>query len=486
MKARSHKSPAFIRHFSKLLIVAGFILLVLNRVIAADSPNMVLILSDDHSYPHLSCYGDKAVKTPNLDRFASEGMRFERAFVSAPQCVPSRAAIMTGRSPVAVRITRFNSPLPPDVITLPELLRQKGYYTGICRRYFHLDGTNRKNSFTYQIIEKYQMRTFSNRVDYLDYGSPPNQTVSRVNEFLDKVPPGRPFFLWISFNDPHHPWTTSNARNVCRPEDVVVPPFLPDLPGIRNDLARYYTEIMRMDDEFQSVMDILEKRGLKTNTIVVFMGDNGFAFPHGKGSLYDPGINVPLIIRWQGKVAPGSVSRELISGEDIAPTLLEAAGIEVPKYMTGKSFLNLLLGKPFEGRKYIFAERGVHGGATFNERTKSNGYDLSRCVRSQRYKLIYNCTPSQQYMPVDSGNDPGWQEMVKAFKNGKLDEKFVRAYFTSPRPIFELYDLEKDPAELVNLSGNPDYAKIELELKQALQEKMILDFDYLPLPIQDY
>ena len=229
------------------------------------------------------------------------------------------------------------------------------------------------------------------------------------------------------------------------------------------------------------MMDILDKRRLAKDTLVVFMGDNGYAFPHGKGTLYDPGLNTPLVVRWPGKISAGSRSHELISGEDITPTLLEAAGVPVPKEMTGRSFLGLLTGERFDGREFIFAERGPHGDA-FSENTKADGFDQSRCVRSKQFKLIYNCTPQQIYRPIDSSDDPYWKAMVSLHEEGKLAPQFVRVYFTAPRQVFELYDLERDPGELTNLAGNSDFAKIESELKAALVEKMILDYDYLPLP----
>jgi arylsulfatase A-like enzyme len=326
------------------------------------------------------------------------------------------------------------------------------------------------------------MVTWDQRVDYLDRNSPRSQTRARLSEFLGKVPAGKPFFLWISFNDPHHVWDRDAIPQPYDPKQIPVPRFLPDLPGVREDLARYYNEVSRLDEEFQWVLDALEQRGVARNTLVVFMGDNGMAFPHGKGSLYDPGLNVPLLIRWPGRVQPGSITGELISGEDLAPTLLEAAGLKPLKEMTGRSFLNLLLGRPFEARKYIFGQRGQHGQSTFNPDTRANGFDLARCARSKTHKLIYNCTPYQIYAPVDSANDPSWKEMVAAHQSGRLAPEFERAYFTHPRPIFELFDLEKDPAELNNLAGRPEVASVERELKEALYEKMVADYDFLPLP----
>lgn len=443
-------------------------------------PNILLILSDDHSAPFLGAYG-YPIKTPNLDRFGSQGMLFHRCFTAAPQCVPSRTAILTGRSPVSARMGRFSSPLPPDIVTLPELLRQKGYFTGICRRTFHLDGPGNPGPVSKGIFDRHHIRTFQNRVDFLDRNSPPTQTTAKIKEFLDKCPKGKPFFLWVNFNDPHHVWDSNAISEPHDPAKLKVPAQLPELPGVREDLRRYCDEISRMDGEFQSVLDILDERGLAQNTIVVFMGDNGMAFPHGKGSLYDPGLNVPLLVRWPGKIKPGASSRDLISGEDITPTLLDAAGIAPAKGMSGRSFLPALRGQSYQSRPHVFAARLYHGNSPFSDATKANQFDLSRAVRTNRYKLIYNCTPKMEYWPVDSGNDPGWQQILRAHSAGKLSPEHERAYF-GPRPVFELYDLEKDPAELHNLAGRAELASIERDLKVALQEKMILDYDYLPLP----
>jgi arylsulfatase A-like enzyme len=191
---------------------------------------------------------------------------------------------------------------------------------------------------------------------------------------------------------------------------------------------------------------------------------------------------VPFLVRWPGVVKAGSESRVLISGEDLAPTLLAAAGLPVPARMTGVSFLPLLKGESSTPRRHVFTERGPHGSAAVNVDMKNSGYDLSRAVRSDRYKFIYNCTPWIPYAPVDSAGGAGWQAMTAAAASGTLAPELVATYFTTPRPVYELYDLEADPSELRNLSGQPAVAGVERELRLALAEKMILDFDYLPLP----
>jgi arylsulfatase A-like enzyme len=453
------------------------------KAASPSKPNILFILSDDHSYPFLGCYGDGNVTTPTLDQFAAHGMKFHRFFTAAPQCVPSRASLLTGRSPVAARMTRFTATLPREEITFPEVLReQAGYFTGVCGRTYHLDGSGRSNTgqVLQDLIDKHGLRTFAPRLDYAKQGSDA-LALEQMKEFLDRKPADKPFCLWLNFSDPHHPW---NAPATDRPDPATLklPAHWPDLPGVRAQLADYCAEVNRLDRSVRSVLEVLAGRGFEPNTLVVFCGDNGAALPHGKGSLYDPGCNVPFLVRWPGIVKPGTESRALLSGEDLAPTLLAAAGVPAPARMTGVNFLPLLKGESFTPRQYLFTERGPHGSASVTVNMKNSGYDLSRGVRSDRYKFIYNCTPWIPYGPVDSAGGAGWQQMVAANTNGSLDPELAATYFTTPRPVYELYDLQADPSELRNLSGQPATAQVERELRIALAEKMILDFDYLPLP----
>lgn len=472
------------RSYRVRFVLSVLCLLATSLVRAADSPrpNILLLLSDDHSYPFLSTYGDTNVKTPVLDRLAAEGMKFHRYFTACPQCVPSRAALMTGRSPVACRMTRFSSPLPKDEVAFPELLRaDAGYYTGICGRSFHLDGAGgRAGTGIAALYEKHDLKTFEKRVDFLN-GCPDPQVATTVGEFLDKRPAGMPFFLWANFSDPHHVW---NAPAEFRPDpaSLKLPAHWPDLPGMREQLADYCAEVNRLDQTVGQVLEVLKQRGVYDNTLIVFTGDNGAALPHGKGSLYDPGSNVPLIVRWPGVVQAGGESRSLLSGEDIGPTLLTAAGLAPTARMSGVSFLPLLKGEAHSPRKYVYVERGPHGSAPVSVSMANSGYDLSRAVRSERYKFIYNCTPWIPYGPVDSAGGAAWTEMTAANAEGKLAAGLKSTYFTAPRPVYELYDLEADPSELNNLSGSSDLAQVESELRLALAEKMLLDYDYLPLP----
>ena len=436
--------------------------------------NILFILSDDHSVPYVGCYGNPDLKTPNLDSMAADGMRFDRTYTTAPQCVPSRASLMSGRSAVDIRMTRFSAPLPAEIIAFPELLRKSGYYTGLIGRTYHLDGQGRfAPEITKRVFEEHNLRTFPRRVDYID------EEKANLEEFLAKVPAGHPFFLQIGFSDPHRPFDAKDYEP--DPNSLTIPESMPDTPLVRQDLAGHYGEIQRLDDSIGKTLKLIKDRGLEDNTIVVFMGDNGAALLRSKGTLYEGGLKVPLLIRWPGHVKGGSVCDVLISGEDIAPTFLELAGISPPEKMTGISFVNVLEGKPFKGREHVFAARGSHAS---NLPINTAAFDLGRCVISKRYKLIYNALWQLPYTPVDFEEQPFWKDLGRRNAEGTLGPKFSRALFAEHRPMFEIYDLEKDPDEFDNLAGRPKTADIEKKLKELLQEWMILNQDYLPLPIE--
>jgi N-sulfoglucosamine sulfohydrolase len=444
---------------------------------AAGKPNILLILSDDHSYPHLGCYGNKDIKTPNLDQFAAQGMRFDRAYVACPQCVPSRAAIMTGRSPVAIQMTRFSAPLPRDIKTYPEALKAAGWFTGVCGRTYHLDGAPTSEE-SRAIIAKYKLASFPDRLDYV---RPSNQAKAfdELQEFLD-LAKGKPWFLQLCFNDPHRPLDKSSYSDAYDQAKLTLPAHYPDTKLVRDDFARYYGEITRADELFGKIMAELQKRGFADNTLIAFMGDNGCSQFRGKGTLYEFGIHVPLLARWPGVIKPGSTSAELISGEDLAPTFLEAAGVPVPAEMTGKSFLKNLRGDAFTGRSYVFSERGSHGSGLPGN---SANFDLGRVVVSKTHKLVYHGIPSIPYHPVDFAGDAFWKEIVQQHTDGKLSPKLDQLYFAPTRPLFELFDLKNDPNEFNNLAGKPEASAVEKDLKAALQEWMILQRDFLPLPV---
>ncbi|MFT4202908.1 MAG: sulfatase [Chitinophagaceae bacterium] len=439
-------------------------------------PNVVLILSDDHSYPFLGSYGNKDVHTPHLDSLAGTGIAYRNAFVSSPQCTPSRATLLTGRNPVDIRMTRFAATLPRNIVTFPEILRQHGYYTGIFGRNYHMDGSGTSKE-TEEIFQKHHLRTFKDRVDYLRIGGN-NSAFPQFLDFLDSQPSGKPFFCQISYNDPHYPW--DSTAYTPRADTLDYPSDMPDIPEGRQFLARHYGEIGRMDSLGGLILHELAKRKLDDNTLIIFMGDNGSALLRGKGTLYDLGLHVPLVISWKGRIKPNTTSSILVSGEDMAPTILDAAGVEIPKEITGKSIVSSWKDRTREIRDYVFAERGAHGTKLPNS---TFDFDLSRVVFDKHYKLIYNALWQISYTPVDVDNSPFWNELIAENRHHELASLFQRLFFSTPRPMFEFYDRQNDPHKLHNLIDEPAHAPDIAKLKYQLQEWMLLNQDYLPLPI---
>ncbi len=457
-------------------------------LLASEKPNILLVLSDDHSLPHVGAYGctncEELSLTPNLDRFAKEGMRFNRAYTAAPQCAPSRTSMFAGRSPIGLRATRFAQPASADTPFFTDLLRDAGYWTGLDGRHQHLDGKKKDADHISEMLVQEDMRgeTFESRFDHFVQGiGTKAEAIQDIPDIfsgiLDKVPEAQSFFLYFGFSQPHRKW--GDDHEGIDPAKLQLPPDWPDLPEVRLDYARYLAEVRDLDTGFGHLMQVLDDRGLSQNTLVIFMGDNGEALLRGKGTLYQRGINVPLLIRWPEKIEAGVVSESLISGVDLAPTILDAAGLSPAPGMTGVSFQPLLLGQPMEERIGVYAERGWHWGPI----TRTDGFDLSRSITTKNYHFIYNALPDRSYTPVDmASNNIAWEAIKKAATSGSLPEPHQHLYFRNPRPLFELYDLKRDPFQLNNLAGKGRLESTENELREKLDRWMIREGDYLPLP----
>lgn len=436
-----------------------------------------MILSDDHSYPYLGCYGNPDLKTPNIDELASNGIKYHRAFTTAPQSVPSRASLMTGRNVLDVQMSRFSAPLQREAITFPEILRDNGYYTGICGRSHHLDGSGRMAKATIDTFEKHDLQTVTRRVDFLRVAHSDEEAILQYQQFLSSIPANKPFFIQVNFHDPHRKWDAMSYEP--DPDKVTIPEDMPDTREVRKDLAAHYGEIMRLDENVGKLLVALKKYDIE-NTMIIFMGDNGSAVLRGKGTLYRAGIHIPLIIQWKTRIKKGQISHSLISGEDIAPTILEAANAKIPAEMTGKSFFKTFTVPDHVVRDHIFAVRVAHGS---DLPRNSSHFDLIRTIFSERYKLIYHVLWQLPYVPVDFAGSPMWKELKQLNDDNQLTSVFSKMFFSQSRNMFEFYDLQEDPNELNDLSKTPAYQQLIYDYKALLQEWMILYKDYCPLPI---
>jgi arylsulfatase A-like enzyme len=412
-------------------------------------PNVVFLFSDDHSVPDLGCYGNAAIRTPHLDQLAREGMRFDRAYVTSPQCSPSRASILTGRTPHAVGASRLHMNAYPETQNVPSLLKDAGYFTAALGK-VHQGHIQRDFDFTAK-----QSADF--------------------DAFFDALPEGKPFFLWMGSIDPHRDYAPGAVDPPHDPAAVEVPSFLPDTPEVRQDLALYYDEITRFDGDCGRLLEMLEERGLAENTMVVMAGDNGMPFPRAKATLYEPGINVPLLVRWPGKVSADSTSKALVSLMDLAATWLDTAGARVPDSMEAKSLVPLLTGKTESHRDHICCERNWH-----------DNWDPIRSVVTDRYKLIQNYRPELGYLPsLDLLRSPSFQSIRQLARDGALQPP-LDWYLAKTKPQTELYDLDADPGEWHNLAGEPEHAKMVKELQKVLGRWMNDTHDFLPPPAAAY
>jgi N-sulfoglucosamine sulfohydrolase len=431
------------------------VLLGCGRALAqpAARPNVVLIIADDLAWDDTGAYGNRKVRTPNIDRLAREGLRFTRAFVTTSSCSPSRASLITGRYPHNTDAEQLHWPLPAAQVTFVEQLRAAGYWAAASGKW-HL-GEAVKDRF--------------DLVD--DPGEAGFQTDPRTGKMLAKDdsgaagwlpvmrqrPKDKPFFLWFAALDPHRDYAENSIPNPHRAADVIVPPYLPDTPEVRKELALYYDEIARLDGNVGKVLGELERQGVADNTLILFISDNGRPFPRAKTTLYDSGIRTPLIARWPRGIRRGGVADGLVSSVDIAPTVLQLAGVEIPASVQGRSFAATLTNPHAKTRDAVYAEKNWH-----------DYEDRARAVRTERFKYIRNDYPDLPLTPsADAGRSPTMDALRRLRDAGKLTPAQARI-FQQPRPAEELYDVSADPHEFKNLAGDPRHARTLAELRAKL------------------
>jgi N-sulfoglucosamine sulfohydrolase len=416
----------------------------------ASQPNVLLIVSEDNG-PELGCYGDPYARTPNLDRLAADGVRFDRAFVAQAGCSQSRAAYLTGLYPhqngqigLATWNFRMYRRETPNVV---QSLKAAGYRTGIIGK-LHV---NPEEAFPFDMHE-IRSANFArkNLGDYAKYA----EAYFAADD--------RPFFLSVNYPDAHGPWlrqVDGLPDEPLGPDDVKAFAYLGiDPPAMREAIANHYNCMSRLDSLVGDLLDALERSAKADNTLVIYFGDHGADFLRGKRTSYEGGVRVPLIVRWPEGAKSGQVRQELVSTIDLMPTLLAVAQAKPVSDLPGRSLLSLLRDEPTDWRRYLFTEFHTHA-------TGTNFYP-QRTVRNDRYKLIENLLPGQ----VNPGYD---------FTNGRFEgvlpaieaaSAVVReAYHQMHRPPrFELYDLQTDPYEFRNLAGSEEHAAVFEDLKQRL------------------
>jgi uncharacterized sulfatase len=385
----------------------------------AERPNIVWIVSDDLG-PELGCYGYPDVATPNLDRLAKEGMRYTRAFSTAPVCSASRTAFQTGQYQTTVgghhHNTRDKKPLPESIPTVTGLMQKAGYFVSNGHGTKAASSRLAKSHFNWT----YDAKTFFDGHDWSQRAE------------------GQPFFAQVQIKEPHRAFVSSTRP---RP-DAPIPPYYPEHPVTRADWADYLASIEVLDQKVGQVLKRLDQEGLADNTLVLFFGDHGRPHVRGKQWLYDGGLHTPLIVRFPGKVKAGSVNEGLTSLLDMMPTTLAVAGVDVPT-LPGAN----LLDPTWTGHPKLFGARDRCGDAP----------DRIRSVRTAQFKYIRNFHPEIPYMQ-HSGYKKLSYPVVTLMNVMKEQGRWNTPFMAETRPEEELYDLSVDPYELNNLAANPEYA----------------------------
>ena len=421
-------------------------------------PNILILMSDNHSWNHLGCYGDATVKTPNIDKVAEEGVRFTHAFCPAPSCTPARAAMLTGQD-----IWRLEEganlwgTMPRRFAVYTDLLEEAGYLVGYEGKGWG-PGSYEAGGWT---------------------RNPAGQRYGSFEEFYNERERGQPFCYWFSSRDPHRPYRTDGGTEAGYDLDSIsVPPYLPDAPPVRGDIADYYAEIQHFDLEVGEYLGLLSEFGAMDDTVVIIASDNGWQMPRGLANLYDSGTRLPLIVSMPERFPGGRVVEDFVSLTDFAPTILDLAGLPIPEEMTAKSLVPILAsdrhGLVDSQRSFVVTARERHAFA----RQGGPGYP-ARALRTRDYLYIRNHVPDlwpagdpPLYGDVDA-HMLQFPSPTKMFLLQRPDDPEYRSLFElafSKRPAEELYDLDADPHQIDNVAKNPDYESTRAELSAQLQE----------------
>jgi N-sulfoglucosamine sulfohydrolase len=482
-----------------ILITTALCLLCAGPLTAAKygkTPNFLLITVDDMGWDTPGCFGGTVDDiTPNIDRLAAEGMRFENGHVYVAVCQPSRQSMMTGRYNHRIGAPGF-SPIDDDITTLQEALHKAGYINGILGKVNHL-APNHKYKWAYQ----------RNRAQ-MGYGRDADQYYTDVSEFLKMAKKQeRPFFLMANSHDPHRPFHGSaheayhfgdNLSKVKAPsrvytaDEVPIPGFLPELEQIREEMAQYYSSVKRADDTVGAILKALEDEGATDNTLIMFISDNGMPIATAKWNAYLHSTKTPWIVKWPGVIEGGTVDTDnFICGVDYTPTILDVIKAKAPKGMDGRSFLPLLKGKKQAERDHVFTAhyQWIHYYGNKEKRrniledmVNNKGWQYMDAygglIKNMPIRSIQNKEFGYIYNGWSNGKDEylyGYNLTANALRMAAREDPDIaeRLDFIRYRAPEEFYDLEKDPHGLNNLIDDPDYAETINEMRKAMLDWMV-------------
>lgn len=421
--------------------------------------NIVLFVADDLGANDISPYGNKVVRTPNIERLANESLLFSRAFASSPTCSPSRASIYTGLMPFRNGAHANHAGIKEEVRTLPNYLKPLGYKVAIAGK-LHVGPMS---AYPFELIHDSNIP----EPGYEDKGVLwTDLNMTPVDEWLSLNSKSKdPFMLIVNDHSPHVMWP---EKAEYKASEVDIPSIHIDTEDTRKSRARYYTDISKMDGNVGKLLKSLEKYELAENTVVIFTCDQGPQWAFGKWNLYDYGIRVPLLIRRPGKINGGTETDALVSLVDLLPTVIELAGGVAPKEpeeIDGRSLLSLMSGEKNSHRDVVFASHT--GDGTMNQCPL-------RMIRTTRYKYILNLAPETLYTThIDKAKDHNggrqyWQSWVNRSYENEHAASVLWRYHN--RPAEELYDVQKDPDETRNLANDTHYEEIMKKFRSQMNQ----------------
>ncbi|MFT4204228.1 MAG: sulfatase [Chitinophagaceae bacterium] len=440
----------------QILVLSGTLCQACSVVYATDStqykpsrPNIVIIMADDLDSRQLSCYGGQNIKTVNIDRLASEGLRFNTIIASEAMCVPIRASLFTGLYPVRNGAYQNHKAVYNNLKSIAHYLKDAGYRVGLTGK-DHV--TKPKSVFPFDIVPGFE----------------PNCVSPTDNYFLDSIKQyiqqETPYCLFVMSINPHAPWTVGDPSEFD-PKKLTLPAHWVDTDLTRTQFCQYLAEVRRLDNQVGDVLKLLAETGQDKNTMVVFLGEQGPQFPGGKWTLFDNGQKSSMIVRWRGTVRPGSHTEAIVQYEDITPTLIDIVGGTPINGLDGRSFKQVLLGRENDFRDVAY---GIH-----NNIPEGPPYPI-RSIRDHRYKLILNLLPDSTYKikyMMNLGNkNLAWTTWVEKATTSEPDKKRVERI--AHRPPKEFYDVVKDPYELNNLAREPQYQELIQKYENQLLQWM--------------
>lgn len=455
------------KQFLKLAGAALLMFAAHGASLAAERPNVLIIMADDCTYNDLAVYGGRNALTPHIDQLAAEGLVFDRAYLCEAMCQPCRAELYTGQFPMRNGCAWNHSASRPSATSMAHHLGSIGYRVGLTGK-VHVKPAE---AFPFEQVGGFEpncTREPTRRHKLLD-----------VEQFIQRDP-AEPFCLVVALVEPHVPWVMGDASKYP-PSEINLPPNLADTPKTREDFASYLAEVSYMDGQVGDILAALQQSGQADDTLVLFTSEQGAQFPGCKWTNWDTGVHTALVARWPGRITPGQRTNAIVQYADVLPTLIDAAGGDASqREYDGASFLPVLLGDAASHRQFAY---GLH-----NNVPEGPPYPI-RTITDGRYRYIRNLASDELYIEKhmmgllggSAAHNAYWSSwMAEAFDSPRtyeLVKRFMR------RPAEQLYDTASDPYELENLANDPNYEQIATTLSAELDRWLASQGD--PGALQD-